>query len=342
MQVAVAEVLLWESNVTNPAGELLLIGAVTVVVSVAACALTLRALSRWAVVDAPNERSSHKHPTPRGGGLGFMAVVLIGWTALWLSGSTNATPAVIAGAAAIAVISFADDLRGVPLLGRLAVQTVAVFVALATFPSPEPVLAWSVPLALERVIVAMSWLWFINLFNFMDGIDGIAAGEAVIIAFGLVLLAVIYPSLGLPSLEAVMIGAAVMGFLLFNWPPARMFMGDVGSAGLGFLLGWLLIVAARRGVVASALLLPLYFVVDATTTLLMRAWRGRPLAQGHRDHAYQNAVDKGLSHASVTLMVVGLGIALIALTILAVSAPVAALGVGLVLTSALIAWLRLR
>ena len=232
---------------TSPTTELLAIGAVTVAVSAAACALTLRGLLRWAVIDAPNHRSSHTRPTPRGGGLGFMAVVLIGWTALWLTGGTSATPAVIAGATAIAAISFADDLRGAPLIARLTVQAAAVVLALATFPSNTPILAGFLPLALDRIIVAVAWLWFINLFNFMDGIDGIAAGEAAVIAFGLVILAAIQPALAPVSPEAIVIGAAVIGFLLFNWPPAHMFMGDVGSAGLGFLLGWLLHRRSEQG-----------------------------------------------------------------------------------------------
>ena len=243
---------------------------------------------------------------------------------------------------AIAVISFVDDLRGAPLIARLAVQAAAVFLALATFPTNTPILAAFLPLALDRIIVALAWLWFINLFNFMDGIDGIAAAEAAVISFGLVLLAALFPALSLASPEAIVVGAAVTGFLLFNWPPARMFMGDVGSASLGYLLGWLLIVAAANGALVPALLLPLYFIADATTTLLMRAWQRCPLAMAHRDHAYQNAVDKGMSHASVSSMTIGLGLLLIALAVLAVPTPAIALGLGLILTTGFIAWLRLR
>ena len=327
---------------TSPIIKFLLVGVAWLVVSAAACMLTMRGLLRWTVIDSPNERSSHAHPTPRGGGLGFMAVILVGWTALWLAGSAGATPAVIAGAAAVAAISFVDDLRGTPRWARLAVQAAAVFLALATFPSDAPILTDVLPVAVDRFVVALIWLWFINLFNFMDGIDGIAGGEAAIIAFGLVILAAVRPNLGLPSLEATVIGPAVIGFLLFNWPPARVFMGDVGSVGLGYLLGWLLIVAAAKGTLVPALLLPLYFVVDASTTLLMRAWQQKPLTKAHRDHAYQNAVDKGFSHALVSSLVVGLGLFLIGLTILAVSAPIVAFVLGLILTASFVVWLRLR
>ena len=321
--------------------DLLVPGGVTFAASAVACAVTLSGLRRWAVIDSPNARSSHTRPTLRGGGLGFMAVILVGWTVLWLTGSPSATPAAILGAAAIAAVSFADDLRSVHLGVRLAVQAAAVALALATFPSDTPILAGFLPLPVDRIVVALAWLWFINLFNFMDGIDGIAGGEAAIVAFGLVIVAAVYPPLGAVSREAVVVGAAVLGFLLFNWPPARVFMGDVGSAGLGYVLGWLLVVAAARGALVPALLLPLYFVADASTTLLMRAWRRRPLATAHRDHAYQNAVDRGLGHATVSSLVVGLGLLLIALAALAAAAPVVALGIGLALTAAAIAWLRL-
>ena len=327
---------------TSSVIDILLLGAVTLVASVAASAAVLWCLLRLAVVDTPNDRSSHARPTPRGGGLGFVAIVLIDLTALWLAGSMVVTPAVIVGATAIAAISFVDDLRGTPLAARFSVQAAAVFLALATRPSNAPILAGFLPPAVDQVVVAFAWLWFINLFNFMDGIDGIAAGEAAVIAFGLVTLSMVYPQLNLPSSEMMVVGAAVLGFLLFNWPPARMFMGDVGSTGLGFVLGWLLLITAAKGALAAAVLVPLYFVADATATLATRAWQRKPLTQAHRDHAYQHAVDTGMSHASVSLSVVGLGMLLVGLAIFSVSAPIVALGLGLTLTAAFIAWLRLH
>lgn len=327
---------------TNPTLELLLLGGATLVASAAACALTLKGLLRWAVIDLPNQRSSHTHPTPRGGGLGFMVVVLAGWTALWLTGSADSNPVVVAGAVAVTAVSFVDDLRAVPFGIRLTVQAAAVFLALAAFPSNAPILADFLPLVVDRIVVGLAWLWFINLFNFMDGIDGIAAGEAAVIAFGLVILVAFHPVLGALGPEAIVIGAAVAGFLLFNWPPARMFMGDVGSTGLGFLLGWLLLAAAAKGALIPALLLPLYFLADASATLLSRAWRGKPLTQAHRDHAYQNAVDKGASHTLVSSLVIAVGVVLIGLANLAMTLPILGLGLGLALTAAFLAWLRLR
>ena len=321
---------------------LLAFAALVFALSWGASTLTLRALKRGRVLDKPNVRSSHARPVPRGGGLGFIAVILAGWTALWFWGSGGSTLAVIVGAAAVAAVSFADDLSSVSLKGRLAVQALAVAAALIWFPSAEPILADVLPLPVDRFLVGLAWLWFINLFNFMDGIDGIAAGEASVIAFGLVAVAAAAPGLGLASPEAIAVGAATFAFLSFNWPPARMFMGDVGSAGLGYLLGWLLVLATARGALAAALLLPLYFVLDATTTLLWRAWRRQALGQAHRDHAYQKAVDKGLSHAKVSGLVIGLGTLLILVAVFAASTPAPTLLLGLAGSVAMIAWLRTR
>jgi UDP-N-acetylmuramyl pentapeptide phosphotransferase/UDP-N-acetylglucosamine-1-phosphate transferase len=314
--------------------------AVVFAVSVAACALARVALLRWMVLDTPNARSSHVRPVPRGGGAGFVLVVLAAWTVLWLHGDARITSAVLLGAVAVALVSFADDLGGVSLAKRLIVHAVAIAVALFYLPVEGPILASFLPLPLDRLLAGLAWLWFVNLFNFMDGIDGIAAGEAVVVALGVAVLAVVHPGLGLPALEALTVGAAALGFLLFNWPPARLFMGDVGSTGLGFLLGWLLLITAAKGALVPAFLLPLYFVADATTTLAMRARRRQRLGEAHRDHAYQRGVDGGLSHRAVTSAAIAVGVILIGVSLAAFAAPVAAIGAGLAVTFGFIALLR--
>ncbi|MHA1568589.1 MAG: MraY family glycosyltransferase, partial [Alphaproteobacteria bacterium] len=161
------------------------------------------------------------------------------------------------------------------------------------------------------------WLWFINLFNFMDGIDGMAGGEAVSLGLGLFLLstfAALDPSIGDPALLAI---AAGLGFLVWNWHPARIFLGDVGSVPLGFLFGWLLLGAAARGYWAPALILPLYYLADATLTLLRRLARGELVWRAHREHFYQCAVQRGLSHAEVVLAVLAANAGLVALALAA-------------------------
>ena len=323
-------------------GTSLAILAVGVFVAALAASLAARAvLGRQGVVDVPNARSSHRVPVIRGGGIGFVAVILATWLALALAGTPGIPPGVLVGALAIAAISLLDDVRGVRWSIRLAVQALAVGAALAALPG-GPVLVDGIPVWLDRLVLGLAWLWFVNLFNFMDGIDGIAATEALVIAFGIVAIALIAGLPGWPVPPALVVGAAVTGFLPFNLPRARMFMGDVGSTTLGFALGWLLILVAAEGALATAILLGLFFVADATSTLLMRAARRERLHEAHRHHAYQRAVDAGLPHATVSMAVGALGVVLVALGGLALARPVLGLGLGLVATGGFVLWLRGR
>ncbi|MBV9152819.1 MAG: hypothetical protein JO204_13685, partial [Alphaproteobacteria bacterium] len=156
------------------------------------------------------------------------------------------------------------------------------------------------------------WLWFVNLFNFMDGIDGLAGVEAAAIGVGLLLFAAVGSEMdpGLAAAPAA-IAAAALGFLVWNWAPARIFLGDVGSVPLGYLLGFLLLDQAARGHWEIALILPLYFLADATITLLRRLLRGERVWEAHRSHFYQRAVQRGFGHAAVVQRVVVANIVLI-------------------------------
>ena len=316
------------------------IGIVALVASTAACALAGAILRMRYLLDVPNARSSHRHPVPRGAGLGFVAVIVLIWAGLWLHGDSNITLAVLGGAVAVAAISFVDDLQGVSLQFRLLVQAIAIGSAMATLPIDHAIISSQLPVFLDRIVVGVAWLWFVNLFNFMDGIDGIASSQAVLVAVGITLYAIINTTVSLPATEAVTVGSAAGAFLIFNWPPARLFMGDVGSTALGFLLGWLLILSADRIGLAPALLPPMYFILDATTTLVLRGLRGLPLVEAHRDHAYQHAVDAGMTHRAVTTASLLIGSLLVGVGLLALSAPLPAFAIGLALTAGFTLWLR--
>ena len=261
----------------------------------------LGVLRRRAILDLPNERSSHQTPTPRGGGLAVVAVVVVAWGIVGLSTSAAvAEILVICGCAlGLAAISWIDDLRGLPVRWRLIGQVLAVAVALAWMPARGPFFAGLLPGALDPIAAAVVWIWFINLFNFMDGIDGMAGTEAACIGAG-VGLAALAAGLGEPvMLYGLTAAAAALGFLWWNWQPARIFFGDVGSVPLGFLFGWLLLGLAAEGLWAVALILPLYYLADATITLARRALRGERVWRAHREHFYQVAVRRGLGHAAV-------------------------------------------
>ncbi|CAN0515829.1 unnamed protein product [Laminaria digitata] len=182
---------------------------------------------------------------------------------------------------------------------------------------PGPVFLGLFPLWLDLAIAAIGWVWFVNLFNFMDGIDGISGVEATCIGGGIALVG--FLALGSQSTlpwHGLIIAAAATGFLVWNWHPAKIFLGDIGSIPLGYLLGWLLLLLAASGYLPAAIILPLYYLVDATLTLLRRLQRGEKVWQAHREHYYQKAVQNGRTHAQVSIAVALTNTGLVALAVL--------------------------
>ncbi|MEL0105587.1 MAG: glycosyltransferase family 4 protein [Rhodospirillaceae bacterium] len=259
---------------------------------------------RRKILAHPNERSSHAIPTPTGGGLAVIVISIMAWHLI----SNNAgTPyhfaALIVATVGIAAMSFVDDLRSLPITIRLAVQIFAVTYVLQATPASVVYFGGFLPPVWDLLFAGILWLWFINLFNFMDGIDGIAGVETISIGCGIsgvVLLAGLSPALGWLSLIFI---SATIGFLWWNWHPAKIFLGDVGSIPLGFIFGWLLLMLAAEGQWPAAVILSLYYLTDATLTLLSRALRGQKIWQAHKKHFYQRAVQRGLSHAHVSTVV---------------------------------------
>lgn len=249
-----------------------------------------RALAlRRAWLDHPNARSSHHRPTPTGAGVALLAALLL--AALPAAGAADRRllAAFAPGAVLLAAVGLLDDRRGLPIGLRLAAQAAATAWLLWALAVPLP---WW-PVLLPAV------LWWINLYNFMDGIDGIAAGEALAVAAA----ALILGAAGLPAPPAVLGAAAgaAAGFLYWNRPPARVFMGDAGSAPLGLLFAAPAIDAfPDPAALAAWLILPGAFVVDASATLAMRALAGEPVHRPHRSHAYQIAARRW-GHGPVSL-----------------------------------------
>ena len=270
-------------------------------------------LRRRDLLDYPNARSSHHTPTPRGGGIAVTGSVLMAWIVLRRTGLiTQSMLGVLAGAGVLAIVSWIDDWRGLSPGLRLLAQAVAVMTGIMALPAAEnPWAAWLGPV-LYYATVAVIWIWWLNLYNFMDGIDGLAASEAAAIGGGLLLFASIGQGFDLQAalLAAAILGAAI-GFLIWNWSPARVFLGDVGSVPLGYVTGFLLLDLAARGHWKIALILPLYFLADATITLFRRLFRGERVWQAHRQHLYQLAARSGLSHAAIVKRVIAADLLLI-------------------------------
>jgi UDP-N-acetylmuramyl pentapeptide phosphotransferase/UDP-N-acetylglucosamine-1-phosphate transferase len=270
----------------------------------------------------PNARSSHEAPTPQGGGV---AVVLGGFMALAAIALFDpAARAPLAGlmplAAAVMMlmaVGVADDIFSLAPLPRLALQAVAVIAAVATLPAELRALP-VVPLAVERGVEIVAMLWFVNLANFMDGIDWITVAETVPITAGLSILTVLGAVPQTPALIAAALLGAMLGFAPFNRPVAKLFLGDGGSLPIGLVLGWLLLQLAGNGHLAAALLLPLYYIADATITLLRRMARGERIMQAHRSHFYQIATTRGFSVIGVVRRVFAANVVLVWLAVVTV------------------------
>jgi UDP-N-acetylmuramyl pentapeptide phosphotransferase/UDP-N-acetylglucosamine-1-phosphate transferase len=274
-------------------------------ISVASMALTYLARSfllRRAILDLPNARSSHTAPTPRGGGWGLMLALLPAW--IWSTARAGrlddpAEILLILGAAGLMAVSWIDDRRGLGPAPRFAAQTIAVALVMAALPHDLSLSGGFLPLPLDRIVGGLVWLWFVNLFNFMDGIDGIAGGSAAAMGIGIMLVSMLHGPHELQAFRGAAIAAASVGFLIWNWQPAKIFLGDVGSVPLGYLLGFELVQLAMDAGQIAALIIASYYLADATITLLRRAARRERIWQAHREHFYQQAVSAGRSHAQV-------------------------------------------
>lgn len=292
---------------------------VACVICMALIALLRPLLVRYALA-RPNARSSHSVPTPQGGGAAVItaaiASVLI---SIGFSG-TAADPVlltVFAAAILLACVGAYDDLRTMPVLPRLLLQAIAVGIVLATLP-PEFRLISALPAWAERALLLIAGLWFVNLVNFMDGLDWITVAEVVPVTAALAVFGFFGKLPVEASLAALALCGAMIGFAPFNRPVAKLFLGDVGSLPIGLLLAWCLLQLAGNGHLAAALLLPLYYLADATITLMKRLMNGEAVWVAHRSHFYQLATGNGFSVIQVVTEVCILNIVLAALAALTI------------------------
>jgi UDP-N-acetylmuramyl pentapeptide phosphotransferase/UDP-N-acetylglucosamine-1-phosphate transferase len=302
-----------------------------------------RWLERRAILDHPIERSVHEIAVPRGGGIALVPAVLFAWIMLALAGLAPAnTIAIVALAAALGLVSWYDDLGGIDFGWRLAAHLVAAAIGVALLPGPLPVFQGLLPPLADRVATVALWAWFTNLYNFMDGIDGITALETIAIGIGVVAVTRLVGIDVGTALPALTLAAGALGFLRWNWPRASIFLGDVGSVPLGFATGWLLLLLAGRGEWAAALILPLYYLADSTVTLLRRIGRGERFWQAHRSHFYQRALAPDNDHRAVLILIIGGNVALLLLALAATAWPWPALGVAVLAVLSLLAQLARR
>jgi len=288
-------------------------------------------LERYALA-RPNARSSHNTPTAQGGGIAVVAATLVAAFAgvLWAGPTiTVSFHAAAISAIILALVGATDDLTPLPVLPRLFLQVLAVAIVLVALPEQFRVFQF-LPLWAERIVLGVALVWFVNLVNFMDGLDWMTVSEVLPITVALTLFGLLGKLNGNATLIALALGGALLGFAPFNRPVAKLFLGDVGSLPIGLLTGWCLFQLAAEQSVAAALLLPLYYLADATITLLRRLAKREPVWVAHRSHFYQRATDNGLGVSQVVGRVLALNIVLAALaaaTIFSASQAVDALAI---------------
>jgi UDP-N-acetylmuramyl pentapeptide phosphotransferase/UDP-N-acetylglucosamine-1-phosphate transferase len=324
-------------------------GAVTVIFAALMSALLIVALMPWLkryALAKPNVRSSHRTPTPQGGGIAVIAATLgaVGVAlAIFSLGASHDLnlPKIVAAVLVMTCLGAIDDMRELPAGLRLILQAIVIAGIIYALPDQLRVVP-QLPWWLERVLLLIGGLWFVNLVNFMDGIDWMTVAEVIPLTATLTVLGIAgaLPSYG--TVLALALGGAMIGFAYFNRPVAKVFLGDVGSLPIGLILGWLLLLVAGGGHLVAAVVMPLYYLADATITLFRRLIRREPFWEGHRTHFYQRATDKGFATMAVVVRVFAVNIGLGVLAVMSVIVPgrpseIAALTVGAIL----VAWLLL-
>jgi UDP-N-acetylmuramyl pentapeptide phosphotransferase/UDP-N-acetylglucosamine-1-phosphate transferase len=322
-------------------------GSATVVFAALLSALLIVALLPWLTRYAlakPNARSSHRTPTPQGAGIAVIAAILgavgIALAIFSLGASPDLNlPKVVAATLMMTCLGAFDDIRPLPAGLRLILQAAVIAAVIYTLPDQlrvVPLLPWW----LERLLLLVGGLWFVNLVNFMDGIDWMTVAEVIPLTATLTVLGIAgaLPSYG--TVLALALGGAMIGFAYFNRPVAKVFLGDVGSLPIGLILGWLLLLVASGGHLVAAVVMPLYYLADATITLFRRLVRREPFWEAHRSHFYQRATDKGFTTMAVVarVFVVNIGLGILAVFSVIVSgrpSESAVLTIGVVL----VAWL---
>lgn len=321
---------------------------VVLVMAWAASAGLILALRPWLARYAlarPNARSSHMVPTPQGGGIAVVAATLVAtWLGVALAGmlmpvGLNRLTVLSVAVVLLALVGAVDDIRTLGAAPRFTIHILAVGLVVALLPADFRVVP-ALPVPVERALLLLGGVYFVNVTNFMDGLDLMTVAEVVPVTAGVILLG-FNGAEWLPAmLVAVALLGAMLGFAPFNRPVGRLFLGDVGSLPIGLLLGWLMLMLAGQGYLAAAILLPLYYLADATVTLARRIARRERIWEAHRSHFYQLATARGFTVAEVIGRVLLVNTALVALALISVVEPEPLVDVPLVLLgAALVGWL---
>ena len=295
--------------------------------------LLINYLALLGVVDVPNKRRAHNKITPRGGGLAIVIVVIIAFSIFEyleteaLFYSIRIVPILLT----IATVSFLDDLKPMPILVRLSIHLICSTLSVLFFLFPGSLFHQELPLYIDFILSIIILTAFLNIYNFLDGIDGITSAESIHLSITMLLLCYlksdIIINLNLIIVLNIIILASSIGFLIFNWHPAQIFLGDVGTISLGLLIGLclLLISASSSNLFVASFIASLYYIADGGLTILIRLLNKEKIWQPHLKHFFQKAVKNGKTHTEVVSRITICNIFLMILSIISCYEPLIAI-----------------
>jgi UDP-N-acetylmuramyl pentapeptide phosphotransferase/UDP-N-acetylglucosamine-1-phosphate transferase len=266
------------------------------------CKFLIKILNIINIIDHPNERSNHSISVPRGGGIAIIIAIILAY--LYSDIQNNEINIMLISAMVLGVINFFDDRFNISILWRFISETIACIIVVKSLDCDTFIFKNYLPPLLEKTLMVIALLWFVNNFNFMDGIDGLASCESIHICLSIVMVLAFTTLSPHLSQLCLIIASANAGFLVWNWHRAKIFMGDVGSITMGFILGWLLLKLALSGMIFASIIIPLYYVADGLITLFRRLINKEKIWQAHSKHFYQRALKSHQGHDQVVRKII--------------------------------------
>ncbi|MCV6599548.1 MAG: glycosyltransferase family 4 protein [Alphaproteobacteria bacterium] len=258
------------------------------ILSLVTTKLSISFFNHKKILDIPNNRSFHSKPTPTGGG---WAIIIPTITLAIISKAM--TPSILIGALILISISWLNDLKHIKPSVRLIFHSIAIGIALLSLDlTGNILLPNNIPNFIDRAIIFTAWLWFINLYNFMDGADGMTASETLCLCFGVLFISLfIFMPTSIINLCLILIGSC-SAFLIFNWHPAKIFLGDTGAIFIGYIVGYILLTIAKNGYIAIAIILPLYYIMDTSLVLCKRILKREKIFEAHQKQYFHRSIIK--------------------------------------------------
>ena len=305
--------------------------------------------NKYSIMDYPAERSNHKTPTPKGAGLIIIPIVAISTLIFFyfFLQPINEWVIIFFLCFFLGIISFIDDIKNLSIKSRLLLQTLIVGLSLLIYYESVTTNLLSLPVSYEKyfpliscllfLFFLLSWMWIINLYNFMDGIDGLTALQVCTVAICVNFLSIFGYLNDEYQIFSLILFSVYLAFYKFNKSPAKIFLGDVGSIPSGYLIGFIMISCLlTNGVLLPIIIVNMYYILDSTSTLLIRIVKKENILKAHSDHFYQKMLRKGYQHSFVIKWIFGLNFILLILSLLSIKLPIISFVFSILFTASLL------